>query len=81
MQNPCAGELSPGVAWALCVGLAVAGVSIVAANFGGEITLLYSLGLFLGTIYRCAHIGGHSRDWSLAQTVQSASLWSGNEKW
>ena len=43
------------MAWALCVGLAVAGVSIVAANFGREITLLYSLGLFLGTIYRCAH--------------------------
>ena len=45
------------MAWVLCVGLAVAGVSITAANFGREITLLYSLGLFLGTIYRCT--AGH----------------------
>ena len=47
-----AGELSPGLAWVLCIGLAVAGLTITATNFGRPITLLYACGLFLGTIYR-----------------------------
>jgi len=46
-----AGELSPGVAWALVAGLAALGISVCARNFGPTITKLYSLGLFLGTIY------------------------------
>ncbi|CAL8465199.1 g4734 [Coccomyxa elongata] len=46
-----AGELSPGVAWVLCVALAAAGLAITAANFGRPITVLYAFGLFLGTIY------------------------------
>eukprot|EP00898_Chlorokybus_atmophyticus_P003066 jgi/Chlat1/3760/Chrsp259S03941 len=46
-----AGELSPTAAWALCALLAVAGISIVARNFGSLITGLYALGLGLGTIY------------------------------
>ena len=46
-----AGELSPVLAWALCIGLAASGLVITAANFGREITLLYAFGLFLGTIY------------------------------
>lgn len=49
----CTGELSPRLAWALCIGLAVAGLAITATNFGRPITLLYAFGLFLGTIYRC----------------------------
>ena len=45
------GELSPAVAWVLCIGLAAAGLGITAANFGREITMLYAFGLGLGTIY------------------------------
>ena len=45
------GELSPALAWVLCIGLAAAGLSITAANFGREITILYASGLCLGTIY------------------------------
>ena len=46
-----AGELSPALAWVLCIGLAAAGLGITAANFGREITMLYAFGLGLGTIY------------------------------
>lgn len=46
-----AGELSTTAAWALCVGLATAGLGITATNFGPLITKLYAFGLFLGTIY------------------------------
>lgn len=45
------GELSPAMAWGLCLALAAGGVSVVAANFGKLITGLYSFGLFLGTVY------------------------------
>lgn len=46
-----AGELSPVLAWILVLGLAAGGVTLSAINFGRPITMLYSLGLFLGTIY------------------------------
>lgn len=46
-----AGELSAPAAWALCAGLAGAGLYVTAANFGPLISKLYALGLFLGTIY------------------------------
>nr|AKM76561.1 AT3G11945-like protein [Erodium gruinum] len=46
-----AGDLSVRSAWLLVVFFAVAGLSIVGWNFGPFITSLYSLGLFLGTIY------------------------------
>lgn len=46
-----AGELSPAMAWALCLTLAAGGMGIVAANYGKLITSLYTFGLFLGTIY------------------------------
>nr|AKM76562.1 AT3G11945-like protein [Erodium texanum] len=46
-----AGDLSVQSAWLLVVFFAVAGLSIVGLNFGPFITSLYSLGLFLGTIY------------------------------
>lgn len=46
-----AGDLSVPAAWALVAGLATLGIGIVATNFGPLITTLYSLGLFLGTIY------------------------------
>ena len=46
-----AGELSTGLAWALVLGLAATGLSIVASNFGPLITSLYALGLTLGTVY------------------------------
>ena len=46
-----AGELSVPLAWTACAAFAVAGASIVAANFGPLITQLYCFGLFLGTIY------------------------------
>jgi len=46
-----AGELSPGLAWALCLGLASLGVAIVARNFGPLISALYTFGLLLGTLY------------------------------
>eukprot|EP00271_Cylindrocystis_brebissonii_P015698 TRINITY_DN38673_c0_g1_i1.p1 TRINITY_DN38673_c0_g1~~TRINITY_DN38673_c0_g1_i1.p1 ORF type:complete len:409 (+),score=56.38 TRINITY_DN38673_c0_g1_i1:178-1404(+) len=46
-----AGEMSPTTAWLLCATLGVAGLAIVATNFGSLITILYSFGLFLGTIY------------------------------
>lgn len=45
------GELSPVLAWILVLGLAAGGVTLSAINFGRPITMLYSLGLFLGTIY------------------------------
>ncbi|KAG2447805.1 hypothetical protein HYH02_007262 [Chlamydomonas schloesseri] len=45
------GELSPALAWGLCLTLAAAGAGIVAANFGSLITSLYTFGLFLGTVY------------------------------
>lgn len=43
--------MSPATAWALVLSLAVAGLSIVAANFGNLITSLYGFGLLLGTVY------------------------------
>lgn len=46
-----AGELSPSVAWILCVALAAAGLSITTFNFGPLTSKLYAFGLFLGTIY------------------------------
>jgi len=46
-----AGELSPGLAWVLCMLLATCGAAIVALNFGSLISALYGFGLFLGTIY------------------------------
>ncbi|XP_010519997.1 PREDICTED: homogentisate solanesyltransferase, chloroplastic [Tarenaya hassleriana] len=46
-----AGDLSVQSAWSLVIFFAIAGVSVVALNFGPFITSLYSLGLFLGTIY------------------------------
>ncbi|KAK9664645.1 hypothetical protein RND81_14G058100 [Saponaria officinalis] len=46
-----AGDLSVKSAWLLVVMFAVAGLSIVATNYGSFITSLYCLGLFLGTIY------------------------------
>lgn len=46
-----AGELSPGLAWMLVLGLAATGIAIVSRNFGRFITCLYSLGLGLGTVY------------------------------
>ncbi|CAM0145366.1 unnamed protein product [Urochloa decumbens] len=46
-----AGDLSVQSAWLLVILFAVAGFSIVVANFGPFITSLYCLGLFLGTIY------------------------------
>lgn len=46
-----AGDLSEQTAWILVLLLAVAGLAIVGMNFGPFITSLYSLGLFLGTIY------------------------------
>jgi homogentisate solanesyltransferase len=46
-----AGELSAPIAWALVLGLAGLGVTIVSSNFGPLITCLYTFGLFLGTIY------------------------------
>jgi hypothetical protein len=45
------GELSAPIAWALVLGLAGLGVTIVSSNFGPLITCLYTFGLFLGTIY------------------------------
>ncbi|KAL9237772.1 hypothetical protein vseg_012280 [Gypsophila vaccaria] len=46
-----AGDLSVKSAWLLVIMFAVAGLSIVATNYGSFITSLYCLGLFLGTIY------------------------------
>lgn len=46
-----AGDLSVQSAWLLVLLFAVAGLVIVGINFGPFITSLYSLGLFLGTIY------------------------------
>nr|AKM76574.1 AT3G11945-like protein [Pelargonium cotyledonis] len=46
-----AGDLSVQSAWLLVMFFAVAGLTIVGLNFGPFITSLYSLGLFLGTIY------------------------------
>ncbi len=57
-----AGQLSPGLAWVLCLSLASAGVGIVATHYGKLITSLYTFGLSLGTVYsvpplRCAPQG------------------------
>ncbi|XP_031282504.1 homogentisate solanesyltransferase, chloroplastic [Pistacia vera] len=46
-----AGDLSVQSAWSLVIFFAVTGLLIVGLNFGPFITSLYSLGLFLGTIY------------------------------
>ncbi|XP_056842374.1 homogentisate solanesyltransferase, chloroplastic-like [Raphanus sativus] len=46
-----AGDLSVQSAWLLVIFFAVAGLLVVGFNFGPFITCLYSLGLFLGTIY------------------------------
>ncbi|EOY09631.1 Homogentisate prenyltransferase isoform 3 [Theobroma cacao] len=46
-----AGDLSVQSAWFLVIGFAMTGLLIVGSNFGPFITSLYSLGLFLGTIY------------------------------
>ncbi|XP_059668569.1 homogentisate solanesyltransferase, chloroplastic [Cornus florida] len=46
-----AGDLSVQSAWFLVLLFAVTGLLIVGMNFGPFITALYSLGLFLGTIY------------------------------
>ncbi|KAK2647369.1 hypothetical protein Ddye_014858 [Dipteronia dyeriana] len=46
-----AGDLSVQSAWLLVIFFAVTGLVIVGLNFGPFITSLYSLGLFLGTIY------------------------------
>ncbi|XAR70058.1 homogentisate solanesyltransferase [Bertholletia excelsa] len=46
-----AGDLSVQSAWFLVLIFAVTGLLIVGMNFGPFITALYSLGLFLGTIY------------------------------
>lgn len=46
-----AGDLSVQSAWVLVLLFAMVGLVIVAMNFGSFITALYSLGLFLGTIY------------------------------
>lgn len=46
-----AGDLSVHSAWILVLSFAVAGLLIVALNFGPFITSLFCLGLFLGTIY------------------------------
>ncbi|XVE75798.1 hypothetical protein DITRI_Ditri12bG0121100 [Diplodiscus trichospermus] len=46
-----AGDLSVQSAWFLVIFFAVTGLLIVGYNFGPFITSLYSLGLFLGTIY------------------------------
>ncbi|XP_050383322.1 homogentisate solanesyltransferase, chloroplastic [Argentina anserina] len=46
-----AGDLSVKSAWLLVIFFAVTGLLVVGFNFGPFITSLYSLGLFLGTIY------------------------------
>ncbi|XWS56128.1 hypothetical protein CRYUN_Cryun09bG0059800 [Craigia yunnanensis] len=46
-----AGDLSVQSAWFLVIFFAATGLLIVGYNFGPFITYLYSLGLFLGTIY------------------------------
>ncbi|CAM6090826.1 unnamed protein product [Calypogeia fissa] len=46
-----AGDLSIPVAWGLVLGLAALGIGIASTNFGPLIAVLYSFGLFLGTIY------------------------------
>lgn len=46
-----AGDLSVQNAWILVLFFAVAGLVTVGLNFGPFITTLYSIGLFLGTIY------------------------------
>ncbi|KAL8136274.1 hypothetical protein AgCh_010749 [Apium graveolens] len=46
-----AGDLSVQHAWILVLFFAVAGLVTVGLNFGPFITTLYSIGLFLGTIY------------------------------
>jgi len=56
-----AGDLSPATAWILVASLAVAGLAIVAANFGPLITQLYGFGLFLGTVSQCASSAARSR--------------------
>ena len=46
-----AGDLSVQSAWLLVIFFAIAGLLVVGFNFGPFITCLYTLGLFLGTIY------------------------------
>jgi homogentisate solanesyltransferase len=46
-----AGELSPMLAWFLCIALAAGGLAITTMNFAPLISKLYAFGLFLGTIY------------------------------
>lgn len=46
-----AGELSPTLAWFLCIALAAGGLAITTFNFAPLISKLYAFGLFLGTIY------------------------------
>lgn len=46
-----AGDLSVQSAWFLVLLFAVTGLLVVGVNFGPFISSLYSLGLFLGTIY------------------------------
>ncbi|CAN6439278.1 unnamed protein product [Victoria cruziana] len=46
-----AGDLSVQSAWILVLCFGIAGLAIVSSNFGTFITALYTLGLFLGTIY------------------------------
>ena len=58
-----AGELSVPLAWTACAAFAVAGASIVAANFGPLITQLYCFGLFLGTIYSVPPSASSARRW------------------
>ena len=55
------GEMSPGVAWALVISLAVAGMSIVALNFGTLISSLYAFGIGLGTVYSIPPFRYHER--------------------
>ena len=53
--------MSPGVAWALVISLAVTGMSIVALNFGVLISSLYAFGISLGTVYSIPPFRYHER--------------------
>ena len=46
-----AGELSPKLAWVICLTLAAAGLGIAYTQFGPFIASLYGFGLTLGTLY------------------------------
>ncbi|KAF6262710.1 hypothetical protein COO60DRAFT_1624864 [Scenedesmus sp. NREL 46B-D3] len=52
-----AGDLSPATAWLLVLALAVAGLGIVAANFGPLITQLYGFGLLWALCTACRRCG------------------------